>query len=255
MLDGNGELEAGVPLYLRIAQELRVNIRDGVYRAGERIPTEEVLSQRFNVNRHTLRRSVGLLVADGLLRVDQGRGTFVADAVQLPIGSRVRYNESLRAQGIEPRYQVLRQAELPADERLAHKLEVPAHSPVLMLERLGLANDRPLKIATSYFPVSHFPDIVKRMSEYSSISQLFRDVYHCDHRRLRTIVTASRATSEEARQLGVAYNSPLLVAEAFNTDQEGRLIEYGVTRFRGDRTELVIEPSQTDSTGAQKTPG
>ena len=57
MYNGGGMTERGaisgiaatdeVPLYLRIAGELRENIRSGVYKAGERIPTEEALSRRF----------------------------------------------------------------------------------------------------------------------------------------------------------------------------------------------------------------
>jgi GntR family transcriptional regulator, phosphonate transport system regulatory protein len=56
------------------------------------------------------------------------------------------------------------------------------------------------------------------------------------------MVTAQSVTSEDARLLGIAYNSPVLVAEAINTDESGQVIEYGVTRFRSDRTELVIHP-------------
>ena len=84
------------PAYQRIAAELRENIKDGIYQVGQQIPTEDTLAGRFSVNRHTLRRAVGVLAAEGLVRVDQGRGIFVAAAlVRYPVGQRVRFNESL----------------------------------------------------------------------------------------------------------------------------------------------------------------
>jgi GntR family transcriptional regulator, phosphonate transport system regulatory protein len=243
---GNMELQAEGPRYLRIARELRQNIEQGVYKAGDQVPTEAALAERFGVNRHTLRRAISLLASEGLLRVDQGRGTFVADiapvaAVRYPIGDRVRFSETLRAQGMEPRYETLRAIALPAPARVASQAEVGVGESVVLLERLGLANGRPLKVASSYFPVARFPDILDRLRETASISRLFADVYGCDHRRRSTVVTAQAVSPEDARLLGVAYNSPVLVAEAVNTDEAGRVIEYGVTRFRADRTELVIE--------------
>jgi hypothetical protein len=36
-------------------------------------------------------------------------------------------------------------------------------------------------------------------------------------------------------------NGPVLLSESINIDQNGVVIEYGVTRFRGDRMELVLE--------------
>lgn len=243
---GAMELQAEAPLYLRIAQELRQNIVEGVYKAGEQVPTEATLAERFSVNRHTLRRAISLLASEGLLRVDQGRGTFVADmapvaAVRYPIGDRVRFSETLREQGMEPRYETLRAITLPANSRIAAKTEVTSGETVALLERLGLADNRPLKVASSYFPLSRFPDILDRLREISSISRVFADIYGCDHRRRSTVVTAQTVSSDDARLLGVAYNSPVLVAEAINTDEQGSVIEYGVTRFRADRTELVIQ--------------
>ena len=244
---GDMELQAEAPLYTRIAQELRHNILEGVYRAGEQMPTEAALSERFGVNRHTLRRAISLLASEGLLRVDQGRGTFVADtapaaAVRYPLGERVRFSETLREQGIEPRYEMLRAIEIPVNARVAEKMELTSGEHVALVERLGLADDRPLKVASSYFPLYRFPDILDRLKEVQSISRLFADVYQCDHLRRATMVTAQTVSSEDARLLGIAYNTPVLVAEAINTDGQGRIIEYGVTRFRADRTELVIGP-------------
>lgn len=241
------ELQAEAPLYTRIAQELRRNILEGVYKPGEQVPTEAALSERFGVNRHTLRRAISLLASEGLLRVDQGRGTFVADiapvaAVRYPIGERVRFSETLREQGIEPRYEMIRAIELPANTRMAERMELPSGESVAMVERLGLADSRPLKIASSYFPLRRFPDILDRLKEVQSISRLFAHVYRCDHLRRATMVTAQTVSPEDARLLGIAYNSPILVAEAINTDETGKIIEYGVTRFRADRTELVVQP-------------
>ncbi len=46
---------------------------------------------------------------------------------------------------------------------------------------------------------------------------------------------------QDARLLGLPHNQPILLAESVNVDQNKVVIEYGVTRFRGDRMELVFE--------------
>jgi len=35
------------PVYVQIADELRQNINDGIYKAGDKLPTEQQLSLRF----------------------------------------------------------------------------------------------------------------------------------------------------------------------------------------------------------------
>lgn len=72
--------EATSPLYIQIADELRRNIEESIYQIGDQLPTEAELSARFGVNRHTIRRAIEVLRQEGLVRVDRGRGMFVATA-------------------------------------------------------------------------------------------------------------------------------------------------------------------------------
>jgi DNA-binding GntR family transcriptional regulator len=67
------------PAFKQLADLLRARIRSGEFRPGERLPSEMVLSQDYGLSRNTVRRSVGVLSAEGLVVVDRPHGTFVRD--------------------------------------------------------------------------------------------------------------------------------------------------------------------------------
>ena len=69
---------AGVSLWRQIGAAIEAAIRAGHHAPGERLPTEADLAARFRVNRHTIRRAMEELEARGVVRVEQGRGAFVA---------------------------------------------------------------------------------------------------------------------------------------------------------------------------------
>jgi GntR family transcriptional regulator len=70
-----------VPLYIQVAQALRSRIHNGQWQAGQKISTLDVLEREFEVARITVRQAVELLQGEGLLRSEQGRGTFVAETL------------------------------------------------------------------------------------------------------------------------------------------------------------------------------
>lgn len=71
-----------VPLYLQVSAALRRRIEEGQWSAGDKISTIEELQAEFGVARVTVRQAVELLEKDGLLRREQGRGTFVTGGVE-----------------------------------------------------------------------------------------------------------------------------------------------------------------------------
>lgn len=228
-------------IYIQIADELRTNIEEAVYQPGDKLPTEKNLSARFNVNRHTIRNAIAVLKEEGLIRVDRGRGMFVAKTpIKYPIGERVRYNESLEAQGIKASYEKLKAIEIPAEGAIADALKIDIGAPVVLIERIGLANDRPISIGSSYFSAELFPNLIKFWDNYSSISKLLKEIYDRDHISRSTTVCARIVREADARLLQIPANYPILLAQSINCDRDETIVEYGVTRFSGEMMELVF---------------
>ncbi|MEO4046188.1 FCD domain-containing protein [Pseudomonas sp. CAU 1711] len=61
-----------------IVERLETMILEGTLKAGERLPAERVLAERFGVSRPSLREAIQKLVAKGLLVSRQGGGNYVA---------------------------------------------------------------------------------------------------------------------------------------------------------------------------------
>ena len=239
--------EPDSPLYVQIADQLRRRVQQGQYAVGDRLPAEGQLAEQFGVNRHTLRQAVGLLRQEGTLRVERGKGTFVAAApIRYAIGKRVRYNEALKAQGLTIRYELVRSLEVLADDTLSEALTVELNAAVALLERVSFVDGQPLSVSSGYFPLALFSDLLaaeslQQFEKMGSVSKWLRDRYSVDHIRLRTSVSARLVQPNDAKLLALQLNQPNMLAESVNVDQHGRVIEYGVTRFRGDRMEMVFE--------------
>lgn len=65
------------PKYLQVADILRKEIAEGVFRDGQTLMTEEELRFRFDVSRQTIRQAIALLEEDGLVDRRRGSGTYV----------------------------------------------------------------------------------------------------------------------------------------------------------------------------------
>jgi GntR family phosphonate transport system transcriptional regulator len=233
----------GIALWRQIATQLEEEIAAGEGKdPGARLPTESVLSARFGVNRHTVRRAMEDLKARGLIRVEQGRGSFVAeDVLDYPLGPRTRFSETIRRQNREPAGRILRFAELVADATVAKALDIRAGRPVLRADRLGLVNGRPVLIGSHFFSVARFPSIRAMLEENPSITAALARCGVPDYRRRVTRVTARMPTPEEAELLEQSRVRPVLVTEAVNVDSAGLPVELSIARYASARMQIVVE--------------
>ena len=71
-----------------IVAQLETMILEGTLKAGERLPAERVLAERFGVSRPSLREAIQKLAAKGLLISRHGGGTFVAESLAPPSATR-----------------------------------------------------------------------------------------------------------------------------------------------------------------------
>ncbi|MBB6111121.1 FadR/GntR family transcriptional regulator [Mucilaginibacter lappiensis] len=75
-----------------VAEQLRKAIADGKYKTGEQLPTEPELMKQFGVGRSSVREAIRILANSGLLRVQQGVGTFI----EAPAGINEPFHQRLK---------------------------------------------------------------------------------------------------------------------------------------------------------------
>lgn len=233
----------GVSLWRQIQKALTDDIQAAVIVPGERLPTEHDLAERFQVNRHTVRRAMKALEDDGLIRIEQGRGTFALEQViDYPVTRRTRFSENLAAQHVLTGSNVRSVTRVLPHPSIAEALSIGTKTPCTVIQTLRDADGRPLSLADHYFPTERFPGIGEAMKDLGSISNALASFGISDYFRKVTRATARMPSREEAHLLDQPINRPLLVTESVNVDSDGRPLEYGFTRFAGDRVQLMFEP-------------
>ncbi|SUB17708.1 Uncharacterized HTH-type transcriptional regulator yurK [Pantoea agglomerans] len=67
------------PIYQRVKQAIVSQIREGLWKANQRVPSESELVNELGVSRMTINRALRELTSEGFLVRMQGVGTFVAE--------------------------------------------------------------------------------------------------------------------------------------------------------------------------------
>ena len=232
--------QEGVALWRQIAAALQADIAGSTYPPGGRLPTEAELSARFGVNRHTVRRALEELSRDGLVRVEQGRGSFVAeDVLDYTIEQRTRFSEWIKRHNKEPSGQVLQLREVPADAQTAAALGLRTGAKVVQLERLGLADARPVSLTRHHFKLR---GMLSALRDQPSITEALKSVGIPDYLRQVTRVSARLPTPIEAELLRMPRNRPVLICENVNVDSAGAVVEFAIGCYPTPRVQIVFEP-------------
>jgi GntR family transcriptional repressor for pyruvate dehydrogenase complex len=83
------------PLPQVVARRIQQMLLDGVLKEGDRIPSQRILSEQFNVSRASLREALLTLETLGLIKTEPGRGTFVTAGNDQPdVALKWRYSDS-----------------------------------------------------------------------------------------------------------------------------------------------------------------
>lgn len=232
----------GVALWRQIQKIMEREIATGGFCPGDQLPTEAQLSERFDVNRHTVRRAMQALEAKGQVLVEQGRGSFVAeDVVSYDLSRRVRFSENLLRQSRRPDGEVLGSEVVPVEGRVAQMLRLLPGEPVVRMDMRSRADGKELLVSSHYFPEARFPDMAELYARFMSVTRCFAHYGLADYVRRETRITARMPSTRDAELLGQSRNRPVLVVESVNTDPGGVPVEYGLTRWASDRVEFVVK--------------
>ncbi len=230
------------PYYYQLYTILRQSITSGQLKPGDMHPTEAELLETYQVSRATVRQALEMLVSDGLIFRQRGRGTFVSrPTVEKELNRIVSFTEDMERLGFTARTQILDAQLQPADDSLAATLDVAVGDEVAYLKRLRLADDEPMGLENSMLVHRYCPGILEQYEPHHSLRALLRDEYGVilasATQKIRS-VTADQATSAA---LGIDLGAALLYIERISYTDGNAPIELLKMFHRGDRYTLYNE--------------
>lgn len=233
-----------IPLYHKVSSILRARISDGIYAAGQQMPTEDLLMAEFQVSKATIRQAVGELVDSGLVSRKQGKGTFVLPSVVHRV--RKRYTGSASDQVSETPGTRLR------DVSVEHDAPLPARvAELLQLEPpIGtlVRRTREIEGQVYCYSVNYLPaHLGRHLSRGELRRQTLTGILQQHGVHLGRGVTWIRAELVDpglSEQLEVPFGTPTLAVERLIRDVEDFPVEVVRSWYRSDVYEYTVVVDQ-----------
>ncbi|MGW8225888.1 MAG: GntR family transcriptional regulator [Anaerolineales bacterium] len=228
--------EKAKPLYQIVVESILDQVNSGQLEANQRLPSESELCRIHSVGRNTIRRAIGELVNDGVLRTVPGVGTFVVDSrLDKTAEYLFGFSQEMRFLGKTVSNRVLEATIIPADPVLSRRLQIQLGAEVAFLNRIRLMDGEPTAIERSYLPHELCPGILEYDFSTNSLYETLSRVYDKRPDHAEQVIEASLATPEVSQLLGLTPPAVVFVFHRETCMASGQVIEYVDSEVRADR--------------------
>lgn len=238
-----------VPRYVQIAEEIVEQIRAGVLKPGDLVPSESELVERYGVAGGTIRKAMVEVRASGLVETRHGKGSIVKDRPPVRLRSSDRFRASHRRggkaaylaesaqSGATAKVSVLFIGPMEASEEIAGRLGVEPGAQVLARRRLYFRNGTPVETASSYLPWDVVKDIPELFSENPGPGGIYARLEGDGHVFEEFVETlqARPASKAEASELALSPGAPVVHLLRNAVTKTGRVVEVCDTLMAADQ--------------------
>jgi GntR family transcriptional regulator len=231
-----------IPFYFQLKKLLEEEIDSGRWAPGARLPSEPAICSHFDVSRTTVRQALAELEAEGVIRKDKGRGSFVAERRStgwLLQSSHGFFEEAVR-EGHKVTSRVLRREVGPLPLWAVDALRLPPGAEGVTLERLRWVDGRLVMYVLTHLPAALADVVLAADLEHDSLYQTLEQRKGVTVVSGRRTVEAMVAAGDLPRLLEVDEGAPLLFVESVSFGGDSRPFECYRAWHRSDRTKIVV---------------
>jgi GntR family transcriptional regulator len=227
----------------QVEEILRSRIRENVYPAGIRIPSESELSEEFGVSRATVRTVLAKLAVNGLILRKHGDGTYVNPRIQQTsanIGNLWDFATLIESNGYKPQIKTLSIELRKATEKEAATLAVDPQENLLSMTRLFYADEQPVILANNVIPASFLRVPVTQIAGDLPIREILRVYCHQEIAFAITDIRSSLAGPDLKSILGENIGSTALELQLSFYSKDNLPLALGVDYFNDSIIRLCL---------------
>lgn len=232
MKNANATAKATPPKYAQVYRRLRDKLGEGRFPVGSRLPTEEQMSQEFEVSRITVRRALEHLVSEGYVNRRQGSGYSVVALSPPQQNCLTSFTDAVYRAGATPTSRLLSLRELGSDDWAAAHLppEMRERARLLQVRRLRCIDDKPVMLVSTWLASDTIglvmrEDFPERGVE-QSILRILQDKFQLSWDTACEEITPIVADVDASSLLEVALGTPILRQACSAFAKNGRIVFY-----------------------------
>ncbi len=237
------------PLYLQLEATLRALAAD--LPAGALMPSERELCAIHGVSRTTVRKTIGRLVAEGLLSRAHGYATYVAHPKIQQTVALHGFTSDIAQHGQRPGSQILKVGTVSASDAIANDLGIDRGSPTIYLKRVRLVDDLPFVLARSHYRADF--DSLLGIRHGESSWALIRENHGTDIARAAQTIDLCALSEADAGVLDEVPGSLAFRLHMVATDSAGRPVETTTALYRAQLTRFYMELGESLTTSSGET--
>lgn len=208
------ELKDNRPRHEQISDWLREQITSGSMEAGDQLPSEKELGEKFDVSRVTVRHALKTLESEGIIYRRQGLGSFVDDnELSQPLVCLTDFDEDMKRAGLRSSSTVISKKVVEANAPIADKLDLEPGTKVVRLDRVRLANRQPVALDKTWLPMFYGQLLEGQNLEHTTIYAILEDQYEIPITRGTYNISAASADAYLAKHLQIEENEALLTID------------------------------------------
>lgn len=245
-------MKAAAENWQTVKESINEMIADGTFAPGTQLPSEPQLCARLDTRRHSLRKAIEALEAEGKVIPRHGKGVFVAEAPMIDyiISRRTRYSTNIHDKGYAASSELLEASGPAPAPEAARALSLSEETAFLYYLSLGTVDGLPLLLSHHWFEAARFPDMIERRKRFGRVTPMLASYGIADYRRQSTRLHARPARGDEGTLLRLPPGGWVMVTRKVDADLEGRPVFYGEAVWAADRIRFNLDsmgdPNEND---------
>ncbi len=226
-------------LYRQVADILYSRIESHEWKENEKIPSEAMLMEEFNVSRITIRKAIAELTESGYLVPSHGRGTFVAPSQGVVSGrGDIGFTRSCHLAGKEAKNIVIESGMVLPPMKPARFFGINSGGHVVFIRRLRFVDGKATVVENLYYHPKYSRVLGGDLT--GSVTELMEEMYGNVLGEQKRTVETCVSSDEESQLLDVEPVTPMLLIRDEQVDTDGNAMAISKQIFYTNYLKLYL---------------
>lgn len=234
------DINSFIPLYQQIYDNIRKQISAGIYKPGDKLPSEGDLCKEFNVSRITVRNALNELVKEEILCKKRGKGTYITipERIEATCAGNSFTNSCHRIDA-KPSTKIISTSIEKANKYVSDALNIKLDDKIICIKRLRLIDEVPVIFEVDYFRIDYM-FLLKEELEDRSLMEVISQNISTAPKRVEDIFEVKHSNKEYSKHLKCASNAALLKVRQLVYTENNEVLYYNEQHIRSDKYKYAV---------------